>query len=334
MPYPIEKKFVITVTTSALFDMKESDEIFKNEGEKAYRRYQEKNIDNVLEKGVAFPFIRRFLSLNEAFPNERPVEVIIFSKNSPDTGLRALRSIKHYGLDITRSLFTSGNPNFQYLPAYNSTLFLSANSEDTKAAIEAGYAAGTVLNKDVVDNEQDMELRLGFDFDSVIADDSSEEFYKEHDKIEEYFEHEEKLSSHPLSEGPLGVLLKKIAFFQQMERKKQDADSSYAPILKTSIITARNAPAHERVVTTLKEWNINVDQVFFLGGIEKARILNILKPHIFFDDQMIHLEQLENVPAVHIPFGVANRPQEKMMKVDYAKQKSLCEKIKDIVIKK
>ena len=120
----------------------------------------------------------------------------------------------------------------------------------------------------------------------------------------------------------------------EMERKKQDADSSYAPILKTSIITARNAPAHERVVTTLKEWNINVDQVFFLGGIEKARILNILKPHIFFDDQMIHLEQLENVPAVHIPFGVANRPQEKMMKVDYAKQKSLCEKIKDIVIKK
>ncbi len=306
MPYPIDDKFVIAVTTSALFDMKESDEIFNTKGVKAYRTYQEKHINDTLGKGVAFPFIRRFLSLNDIFVNEKPVEVVVFSKNSPDAGLRALRSIKHYGLSITRSLFTSGEPNFQYLPAYNSTLFLSSNPEDTKAAVEAGYAAGTVLNQSIVDNIDDKELRIGFDFDSVIADDSSEEFYKK-SGIEKYMTHEEQLSSSPLAAGPLGELLKKISNFQKLEKLKKLKEPEYNPILKTAIITARNAPAHERVVTTLKEWNIDVDQVFFLGGIEKARILNILKPHIFFDDQMTHLEHLVDIPAVHIPFGIANK---------------------------
>ena len=306
MPYPIDDKFVIAVTTSALFDMKESDDIFKTKGVKAYRTYQEKHINDILGKGVAFPFIRRFLSLNDIFVNEKPVEVVVFSKNSPDAGLRALRSIKHYGLSITRSLFTSGEPNFQYLPAYNSTLFLSSNPEDTKAAIEAGYAAGTVLNQSIVDNIDDKELRIGFDFDSVIADDSSEEFYKK-SGIEKYMTHEEQLSSSPLAAGPLGELLKKVSNFQKLEKLKKLKEPEYNPILKTAIITARNAPAHERVVTTLKEWNIDVDQVFFLGGIEKARILNILKPHIFFDDQKTHLEHLVDIPAVHIPFGIANK---------------------------
>jgi 5'-nucleotidase len=307
MAYPIDKKFVITVTTSALFDMKESDEVFRTQGIKEYKKYQESHIDDTLAKGVAFPFIRRILTLNEAFPDECPVEVVLFSKNSPDAGLRALRSIAKYGLNITRSLFTSGFPNFQYLPAYNSTLFLTSNPVDTKAAIDAGYAAGTVLNKDIIDDEDDRELRLGFDFDSVVADDSSETFYKTHNDILEYFQHEKALSSSPLAEGPLGDLLRKIAFFQKKELKKRASDPTYQPILKTSIITARNAPAHERVVTTLKEWDIDVDQVFFLGGIEKGRILDILKPHLFFDDQMLHLEHLVDIPAVHIPFGIANK---------------------------
>jgi len=311
VPYPIDKKFVITVTTSALFDMKESDEVFRTKGVKEYKRYQEEHIDDTLDKGVAFPFIRRFLTLNDAFPEESPVEVVLFSKNSPDAGLRALRSIEKYGLNITRSLFTSGLPNFQYLPAYNSTLFLSSNPIDTKAAIDAGFAAGTVLSKDVIDDEKDRELRLGFDFDSVVVDDSSETFYKAHQgNMSEYFEHESTLSSSPLAEGPLGDLLRKVAFFQKKERKKSQIDSTYEPILKTSIVTARNAPAHERVVTTLKEWDIDVDQVFFLGGIEKARILDILKPHMFFDDQMLHLEHLVDIPAVHIPFGIANKKQD------------------------
>ena len=163
------------------------------------------------------------------------------------------------------------------------------------------------MNRKVVDNPDDNELRIGFDFDSVIADDASEKFYKESDDMTKYMEHEALLSSLPLSEGPLSELLKKLSDLQKMEKEKALQDSSYKPIIKTSIITARNAPAHERVVTTLKTWKIDVDQVFFLGGIEKARIINILKPHIFFDDQLIHLEHLKEIPAVHIPFGIANK---------------------------
>ncbi len=308
MPYPIEKKFVIAISSSALFNLTESDSIFKVQGVDAYRKYQEKNIDKPFEKGVAFPFIKRLLSLNNSFPDELPIEVVLFSKNSPESGLRAFRSIQFYGLNISRACFSSGKSNFQYLPAFNATLFLSANESDTKNAIEAGFAAGTVLDKEVIDDENDKELRIGFDFDGVIADDSSEEFYKKtHGNMPEYFEHEKKLASNPLSEGPIGDLLQKISFFQKLEKKKTETDKSYRRILSTAIITARNAPAHERVVTTLNNLDVEVDDVFFLGGIDKSRILNILKPHIFFDDQMVHLNRLDRIPSVHIPFGIANK---------------------------
>ena len=308
MAYPIEKKLVIAVSSSALFNLLESNSIFETYGVDAYRKYQEENIDQPFQRGVAFPFIKRILSLNDSFPEEMPVEVVMFSKNSPESGLRAFRSIKHYGLNISRACFSSGESHFQYLPAFNASLFLSANEEDTRSAIKAGFAAGTVLNVEIADDDNDKELRLGFDFDGVIADDSSETFYESvHGNMASYFQHEQELSDNPLAGGPIGSLLQKISFFQKLEKKKALSDSSYKRILKTSIITARNAPAHERVVTTLKKLNVEVDNVFFLGGIQKARILNILKPHIFFDDQMVHLNDLENIPAVHIPFGVANK---------------------------
>lgn len=306
MAFPIEKKFVVCVTSSALFDMKESDRVFQEQGVEAYKSYQEKNLDNTLGKGVAYPFIKRLLSLNESFPEEKPVEVVLFSKNSPAAGNRAMRSIQNWGLDITRFVFTSGKPNFQYLPAYNSTLFLTSNADDTEAALKAGHAAGTVLNQTIVDDEDDVEFKLAFDFDSVLADDESEKYYKSKG-MDNYMEHEAENALKPLSNGPLEPLLKRISTFQAMERKKAQNDSSYVPILQTAIVTARNAPAHERVLTTLKEWKIEVDQLFFLGGMDKSRILKIMKPHIFFDDQMIHLKNLENVPAVHIPFGIANQ---------------------------
>lgn len=304
MAFPIDKKFVIAVSSSALFDMKESDVVFKEKGVEAFRKYQTEKIDDCLEKGVAFPFIRRFLGLNAVFPDLNPVEVVLLSKNSPECGLRVMRSISKYGLNITRSMFSSGMDNFQYLPAFNATMFLSANPNDTKSAIEAGYAAGTVLNTKVVDDENDKELRLAFDFDGVVADDSSETYYKQ-EGMEKYMEHEKRLASEPLQQGPIGELLKKISYFQNLERRSvKDVKDA---VLKTAIVTARNAPAHERVVTTLKELGIEVDQVFFLGGIDKKRILETMMPHIFFDDQMVHLEQLTDIPAVHIPFGIANR---------------------------
>lgn len=308
MPYPIDKKFVVAVTSSALFDMRESNDVFHNKGIEAYRKYQDENIDNPLYKGVAFPFIKRLLSLNDSFPSIKPIEVVLFSKNSPETGLRAFRSIAHYQLDISRACFSSGNSNFQYLSPFNAALFLSDNENDTKAAIEAGYAAGTVINGGIKDDESDCQLRLAFDFDGVLGDDSAEAFYKSVDgNMNQYYQHEKDLSSTPLSFGPIGRVLQKISEFQKMEIKKQQKDNNYIPLLKTAIVTARNAPAHERVVTSLREWGVEVDEAFFLGGMEKSRILEVLKPHIFFDDQMTHLEKLKNIPAVHVPFGIANK---------------------------
>ena len=308
MPYPIDKKFVIAVSSSALFDLTESDSIFKVQGVDAYRKYQDDNINKPFEKGVAFPFIKRLLNLNNSFPEEQPIEVVLFSKNSPESGLRAFRSIQHYGLNISRAYFSSGKSHFRFLPAFNATLFLSANEKDTKDAIKAGFAAGTVLNKKVIDDDDDKELRLAFDFDGVIADDTSEKFYQESNgDMAKYFKHEEDLANNPLAGGPIGALLQKISFFQKLERRKAESDKSYERILSTTIVTARNAPAHERVVATLKSLDIEVDGVFFLGGIDKSRVLNILKPHIFFDDQMVHLDHLDKIPAVHIPFGVANK---------------------------
>lgn len=309
MPYPIEKKFVIAVASSALFDLTESDSVFRQQGENKYREYQEKNIDKPFDKGVAFPFIKRLLSLNDSFPEEQPIEVVLMSKNSPETGTRVFRSIQHYDLNISRACFTSGKSNFQYLPAFNATLFLSANLGDVKATLEMGCPAGRVLNKHYIqDDGEDNELRIAFDFDGVLANDDSEKIYKETGgNMNAYFQHEQQHADEALPLGPIGPLLQKISFFQKLEKRKMETDVSYRRILKTSIVTARNAPAHERVVASLKEWGVEVDDAFFLGGIAKSRILNIMKPHIFFDDQMTHLEHIDNVPAVHIPFGIANK---------------------------
>lgn len=310
MAYPIERKLVIAVASSALFDLTESDSIFKARGIQAYKKYQEQKVDVPFERGVAFPFISRLLKLNESFKEEEPIEVVLMSRNSPETGLRAFRSIKHYGLNITRAGFSSGAPHFKYLPAFNTTLFLSANKGDVKSALANGFAAGHVLNRVVVEEDEDNELRIGFDFDGVLADDEAEKVYKETGDLRQYHQYEEEHAKDPLKIGPVGELLKRISFLQKLEQKKLQKNPDYKPILKTAIVTARNAPAHERMINTLKAWEVDVDEAFFLGGINKARILNIMRPHIFFDDQMVHLDHIDKIPAVHIPFGVANKDTE------------------------
>lgn len=222
--------------------------------------------------------------------------------------MRAFNSFKHYNLDISRAVLSSGGPNFQYLPAFNADLFLSANEDDVKEALNLGYPAGKIINS-VVDDDDSPELRLAFDFDGVLADDESEKVYKEKG-MDEYRKYESSKAHNPLSPGPLEPLLKKLSMFQSMERKYSASHPEYIPKIKTSIVTARNAPAHERMILTLNSWGIEVDSLFLLGGMEKNKILSILKPHMFFDDQMIHLENVV-APAVHIPFGIAN---EKRMK--------------------
>ncbi|XOB90743.1 5'-nucleotidase [Pseudomonadota bacterium 24LQ007] len=306
MPYPIEDKLVIAVASSALFDLSESDLVFRTHGEKAYRKYQEANLDSPLEKGVAFPFVRRFLAINQRFPDKSPVEVVLLSRNSAITGKRVFRSINHHGLDITRAAFLEGKSPYPYIPAFNASLFLSANENDVLQAIDYGHPAGTVLPSQVVDDEGDTELRIAFDFDGVIADDASEKVYKS-GSLEVFQEHETSRSHIPHSPGPLADLFRKLSHLQKLEDKAVEAAPGYQRILRTGIVTARNAPSHERVITTLEHWGVDANEVFFLGGMKKDRILSVLKPHMFFDDQRSHLEsEAGNVPMVHIPFGVAN----------------------------
>lgn len=307
MPYPIEKKLVVGVSSTALFDLEKEESIFINEGLEKFREFQTKNTKLILNKGLAYPFIKRFLNINNVYNDEKPVEVVLFSKNSPETGMRIFNSIKHYNLDISRAAFTSGKSPFRYIPAYNISLFLSTNEIDVLNAIEAGYPAGRFIKTKVEDDETDTELRVAFDFDGVIADDESERVYADSGQLNLYQQYETTHKQEPLMPGPLGDFFKKLSIFQKMESKKQAKDPTYRKILSTSIITARNAPAHERAINTLKSWNVGVDEMFLLGGINKSRILEVMKPHLFLDDQISHLDpKLLNIPLVHIPFGIRN----------------------------
>lgn len=308
MAYPIERKLVISIASSALFNLAESHNVYVNDGVDAYKLHQENNIDIPFPKGVAFPFIRRFLAINKAFPDQSPVEVVLLSRNSPETGLRVFRSIRHYGLDITRAGFMKGSSPYEYIPAFNSSLFLSSNEADVRKAIEFNYPAGVVLPSTVYDDEYDNELRIAFDFDGVIADDEAESVYKKNNDLNEFAAHETEKQSIPHKPGPLADLFKKLSFMQKLEEKKLKKDPDYKKILRIAIVTARNAPSHERVVTTLKNWGVSADESFFLGGMDKSRILTILKPHMFFDDQLSHLQSpAGDIPMVHIPFGIANK---------------------------
>jgi len=314
MPFPIEQKLVIAVASSALFDLSESGRVFEVKGEEEYRKYQRKNQNQTLEKGVAFPFIRRFLGLNDIFSDEQPVEVVLLSHNDPDTGLRVFNSIRDHCLNITRAGFLSGGSPFRYIPAFNVSLFLSAKARDVKKAINAGHPAGTVIGSEVDDDTNDSELRVAFDFDGVLASDEAEIVYAEHESVEEFHRSESELAGMPLEPGLLKDLLAKLSNLQQLEIERKTQDLMYKRVLRTAIVTARNAPAHERVVTTLRDWGINVDETFFLGGIEKKRVLDVLQPHIFFDDQMSHLQSVAgNIPSVHIPFGIRNQEKERDM---------------------
>ena len=311
MAYPIDRKFVIGVASSALFDLSESHQIYTTQGVDEYRLHQEKNIDIPFPKGVAFPFIRRFLGINKAFPKQLPVEVVLLSRNSPETGLRVFRSIKHYGLDISRAAFMTGRSPHEYLPAFNASLFLSANEDDVQKAIDSDYPAGVVLPSKVYDDELDHELCVAFDFDGVIADDEAETVYKKDHDLNAFQAHETEHQAIPHQPGPLADLFKKLSFLQKLEDKRRKKDPGYSKIVRIAIITARNAPAHERVVTTLKSWGVSADESFFLGGMDKSRILTILKPHMFFDDQRSHLQSpAGDIPMVHIPFGIANKVHE------------------------
>lgn len=302
MSFEIEHKLVVAVASSALFDLGEADQVYRERGEAAYRRYQREHEDDVLAPGVAFAFIKRLLSFNLS-EDDSPVEVILLSRNDPDTGLRVFNSIEAHGLDITRAAFLNGGAPFRYIPGFNASLFLSANASDVEEAIMAGYPAGLVLDSVMNDDTDDVELRVAFDFDGVLADDAAEQVFQARG-IRAFHQSETEQAHTPHQAGPLQELFVKIARLQELEKTRAESTPAYESRLKVAIITSRNAPAHKRVVTSLRAWGITVDQTFFLGGMDKSRILEIFRPHIFFDDQKLHLDGAAAVaPCVHVPVG-------------------------------
>ncbi|MET8749691.1 5'-nucleotidase [Streptomyces sp. NPDC004667] len=309
MKYDLSDRVVIGIASSALFDLADCDAVFREQGEDAYRRYQEAHVDDVLDKGVAFPFVRRLLSLNDlAEPLDPLVEVIILSRNDPDTGLRVMRSIAAHGLHISRAVFRQGRSSHRFISALNMSLFLSANGSDVREAVADGLPAGHVLETERVDDDTDRELRIAFDFDGVLAGDSSERIFRTAG-IDGFRAHEVLNAATPHDPGPLKDFLAGINRIQRREEEERRKNPAYQPRLRVSLVTARDAPAHERAVRSLKQWGLRVDDAFFLGGIDKAAVMSALDPHIFFDDQVAHLTgTAPATPSVHVPFGVVNAP--------------------------
>lgn len=313
MPFPIEDKLVVAIASSALFDLTESDEVFRTGDLAAYQAYQRQNEDVPLHSGPAFPFIRRLLELNRTLAGS-PVEVILLSRNDADSGLRIMNSIESRKLTISRAAFLDGEDPWHYMDPFNVALFLSGNAADVRGALENGLAGGHVLKTMYTDDEAEPGLRIAFDFDGVLADHEAEGVYQD-GGLDLFHQHEDANAEIPISPGPLKAFFEKIGELQELERKRQQADSSYSPHIKTAIVTARNAPAHKRVVHTLRSWGLQVDQAFFLGGMDKTRVLKQFRPHIFFDDQKLHVEGAAGVvPSVHIPFGEINTVVEEIQK--------------------
>ncbi|WP_122602515.1 5'-nucleotidase [Pseudomonas viridiflava] len=308
MPYELDGRLVIGVASSAVFDLLESDAIFKSEGEEKYRKFQELNLNTPLPKGIAYPFIKRLLSLNDLSPREDPlVEVVLLSKNDPDTGMRVMKTIEHYGIPMTRAIFMQGRSPYEYIPALNIALFLSGDKADVQSAIKAGHPARQMLDSKFDDDESDQTLRIAFDFDGVLAGDESEAVMQAAG-LTEFHAHEVKNVMQPHHPGPLKEFMVRIAKIQSVEEEHKKLNPTYKNRIRVSIVTARNAPSHERAMNTLKSWGVMANDAFFLGGIEKGRVLGVLKPHIFFDDQSGHLKSASAVvPSVHVPFGITNQ---------------------------
>lgn len=306
MPFSLKEKLVVAITSSALFDMGEEDEVFRSSGIRVYKDMQKSRKFEPLGYGTAFHFINSLLKLNN-IGQGHIIEVILLSRNDPYSGYRVLNNIEQYGLNISRSLFLSGKSPLDYITPLHVNLFLSANILDVRQAINAGYPAGLVLpGRDIIPFE-DEELRVAFDFDGVIADDEAERVYHSSGDLNRFHTYESINAGKSHSRGPLASFLEALCLIRSTEEELSLKDPSYKRKLRISIVTARNAPSHHRLFTTLDEWGIEVDDIMLLGGINKADVLNVLKPHIFFDDQMTHLqEESSHLPSIHIPFGVKN----------------------------
>jgi len=293
----LNDKLVLAISSRALFDLTQSHQVFENQGVEAYRQYQIEHEDEILAPGDAFPLVKKLLALNTQLEHA-PVEVILISRNSADTGLRAFNSIQHYQLGISRAAFVGGHSPDPYLAAFGCHLFLSTHADDVRSALAAGFAAATILSGGARRAENN-ELRIAFDGDAVIFSDESERVYQQ-GGLAAFQHHEQDAAKQPLRGGPFKP------FLAALHRLQQEFPAGDCPI-RTALVTARSAPAHERVIRTLRDWNIRLDESFFLGGLPKSAILEAFAADMFFDDQVGHCEKArERVVTGHVPHGVSN----------------------------
>jgi len=290
----------VAVSSSALFDLTESDSIYQNEGLEAYRRYQIQHEEQVLEPGEGFLLVKKLLSLNDQL-GDSPVEVILLSRNSADTGLRVFNSIEAHKLNITRAAFCSGDSPYKYIRAFGSDLFLSTNAEDVRQALEQQVAAATLIGSTVAGNRRRFsnQLKIAFDGDSVLFSDEAERVFQE-SGLDAFSRSEASSAEEPLEGGPFKN------FLFALHKLQQQFSNDDLPI-RTALVTSRGAPAHERVIKTLRHWDIRLDESLFLGGRDKGEFLKSFEADIFFDDQAVHCENASShVASGHVPSGVAN----------------------------
>ena len=298
MGYDLEGKLVIGVSSRALFDLSYENEIFETEGVEAYRAYQREHENDCLKPGPGFALVQALLNLNHPDKEDKRVEVIVMSRNSADTSLRVFHSIREYALPITRAVLVSGASLAPYLEAFHTDLFLSAHEDDVQSAINCGIAAGIICGDGIHTYNREQvptQIRIAFDGDAVIFSDESERIFQQHG-LEAFEENERLQAQNPLGEGPFAGFLRMLSDLQKEYGQEE------API-RTALVTARSAPAHERVIRTLRAWDVRVDEAFFLGGIPKRDFLKAFGAHIFFDDQAVHtLAASEVVPSARVPY--------------------------------
>lgn len=299
MPVTLDGKLVLALSSRALFDFEEENQVFDAHDDRAYMSVQLERLDQVAKPGVAFPLVRKLLAFNSAGSSR--VEVVILSRNDPVSGLRVFRSARAHQLAIERGVFTRGRSPYRYLRPLGAVLFLSANEADVRDALAAGVPAARVYPESARSAEQyPDEVRIAFDGDAVLFSDEAEQVFQR-DGLDAFIEHETQRAASPLPPGPFKPLL------QALHRLQQAGDGP-APIrLRTALVTARSAPAHERAVRTLMEWGLEVDEAMFLGGLDKGAFLREFEPDFFFDDQTRHCDSAALVaPTGHVAAGIAN----------------------------
>ncbi|HET9405683.1 MAG TPA: 5'-nucleotidase [Candidatus Sulfotelmatobacter sp.] len=302
MPYSLDDKLVIAISSRALFDLEKEHSLFASEGEDSYVTYMREHENVPLKPGTGFPLVKSLLAINERL-TERVVEVVIVSHNNVDSGLRIMKSARAAGLDITRGSFVGGEHAYEYLDDWRCKLFLSANRGNVQEVLKRGRAAALVFDAPDQFVPVEDQVRIAFDGDAVIFDAAAAEIF-ERDGLPEFLSHEAELADVPMGPGPLTGFLKAIATIQGRFSGVKDT----CPI-HTAVVTARNSPADERAIKTLRAWNVRVDEIHFLGGVSKTGILKTFRPHIYFDDQRDQLST--DVPCAEVCRLEVSLPEKK-----------------------